>query len=43
MEIGGHVTVMYLRFIRNTYFYEIKQKKLKITVLVFFQARKLLQ
>ena len=43
--LNRNVTVTYLRFIKNSYFYAIKQtKKIKlIAVLDFFQTRKLLK
>ena len=43
--LNSNVTVIYLRFIKNSYFYAIKQtKKIKlIAVLAFLQARKLLK
>ena len=34
--LNSHIIVVFLRFIRNTYFYVVKQK-LKITVLAFFK------
>ena len=41
--LNSHVTVTYLRFIKNTYFYVVKQKNKKIAVLTFFKQKKLLQ
>ena len=40
--INSHVTVIYLRFIKNTYFYAVK-RKIENTCTGFFKARRMLQ
>ena len=39
---NSHVTVIYLRFIKNSYFYAVK-RKIENTCTDFFQARRMLQ
>ena len=36
---NSHVTVTYLRFIKNSYFYVVKQKKIENSCNGFFQEK----